>query len=126
MNPYRQFGLDAKDDFLAILCSKKHGECYLLHDDPIQLGAGLLIENLGDQRGMVIIVRGDEIAYVVNAFGSKYIGAFNFSKRDFSEASEIFNDYELKYFGILVDCGEAPDGKRRQYKILSCNINYCD
>ena len=54
---FSDFGLDEEKNYLAGLYSKKHGEAYILHDDPVQLCAGLLIENLGNATGMIVIVR---------------------------------------------------------------------
>ncbi len=50
---FSDFGLDEEKNYLAGLYSKKHGEAYILHDDPVQLCAGLLIENLGNATGIL-------------------------------------------------------------------------
>lgn len=125
---FSDFGLNEKNNYLAGMYSKKHGEAYLLHDDPVQLCAGLLIENLRNATGMIVIVRDDELAFVVKDFDNKHVAFIDFAKRDYSEAGKVFRDLELEYFGILIDCGKDFKGKKgiRKYRILSRHVNYCE
>ena len=110
--------LNEMDNFLAAPYSEEHGDGCLLHDDPVQMGAGLLIENIGEDNGMIVIVRGDELAFVIKDMGNEKVAFIDFSKRDFHESGRIFRELELDYFGILIDCGEDINGKRK-YRIMS-------
>ena len=110
--------LNEANNFLAAPCSEEHGEGYLLSSDMAQMGAGLLIENLGDDNGMIVIIKEDEMAFVVKNIGNDKVAFWDYRKMPFSEAGKMFKEMGLRYFGVLLDCGESEDGRRR-YKIMS-------
>lgn len=110
--------LNEAKNFLAAPYSEEHGEGYLLSGDMVQMGAGLLIENLGDDNGMIVIIKDDEMAFVVKNIGNDKVAFWDYQKIPFSEVGKMFKEMGLHYFGILIDCGENEDGRRR-YKIMS-------
>lgn len=115
---FSSFRLSEAKNFLAAPYSEEHGEGVILSDDIAQMGAGLLIENIGDANGMIVIVKEDEMAFVIKTFGNDKVGFIDFKKRNLTEAGKIFNEMNLDCFGILIDAGQSED-QRRKYRIMS-------
>lgn len=115
---FSTFRVDERKNFLVKPYSKKHGEGYIIHDSMPQLGAGLLIENLGDATGMIVFVRDGELAYVVKNMGGDKVAYVDYHKAQYSEAGKFYKEMNVDFIGILIDCGKTEDN-RCKFKILS-------
>ena len=110
---FSKLHINEQDNFLARPYSEEHGEGYIIADDPIQVAAGLLIENLGDEDGMIVLVRDDEIAFVLKTLGENKVGFIDYERREPSMAGKIYKENDLHHVGVLKDCGLDKDGKHK-------------
>ena len=62
---FSKLHINPGDNFLVKPYSEEHGEGFIITDDPVQEAAGLLIENLDGEDGMIVLAKGDEIAFVI-------------------------------------------------------------
>lgn len=67
---------------------------------------------------MIVLIRGDEIAFVLKTMGEDKFGFINYSKRDLSEAGKLYRENNLHRVGVLIDCGVSEDGEH-ELRILS-------
>ncbi len=121
---FKKFGLNEKYNFLTTLYSEEHGEARILSDDPVQLAAGFLYETLdSDQTGMIVIVRGKEMAFVIKKkeYGEGKVCFKDFERIPFTEAGRVFNEEELDCFSILTEVDKTEDGKRL-YKVMANTV----
>ena len=119
---FSKLHINEQDNFLAKLYSEEHGEGYIMTEDPVQVAAALLIENLGDEDGMIVLVRDEEIALVLKTLGEDKVAYFDYEKRELPMVGKIYKENDLHHVGIVRDCGVDKDGKHK-LQIVSNAIN---
>jgi len=77
-------------------------------------------------RAMMVIIRGDEIAFVLNVYGEGKLGLIDFEKRDFTDAGMIYGTEGVEVYGILEEIGYDKKQGKFQYRVISNKQVECD